>query len=83
MILKDKVLFTKNIIKAVYFSDKLSHDLKGIEDIELVFEFYDKANKLLKTKSIIILASESPFELPKLTIEVTPDKDLNEGKLPA
>ena len=77
----DKVLFTKNINKEGYFSDQLSLDLKGIEDIELSFEFYDKANKLLKTESIMILASESHFELPELTIEVTPDKDLNEGKI--
>jgi len=29
----------------------------------------------------MILASDAPFELPKLTIEVTPDKDLNAGKI--
>lgn len=29
----------------------------------------------------MILASDSVIELPKLTIEVTPDKDLNQGKI--
>ena len=29
----------------------------------------------------MILASNAPFELPKLSIEVTPDKDLNAGKI--
>ncbi|MFZ4723980.1 MAG: hypothetical protein ACOYMD_00890 [Paludibacter sp.] len=79
--LNDKVLFSKNIIKEGYYADQLPLDLKGIEDLELAFEFYDKSNKLLKTESILILASNTTFELPKLTIEVTPDKDLNTGKI--
>ena len=49
--------------------------------MELAFEFYDKAGKQLKTESIMILASDKPFELPTLSIEVTPDNDLNGGKL--
>ena len=53
----------------------------GIEDIELAFEFYDKDNTIVKTESIFILASKTPFELPKLSIEVTPEKDLNKGKI--
>ena len=35
----------------------------------------------MKTESIMILASNKPIELPTLTIEVTPDKDLNTGKI--
>ena len=53
---------------------------KGIEDMELAFEFYDRENKLVKTESIMILTSDNPVELPTLIIEVTPDKDLNDGK---
>jgi hypothetical protein len=34
----------------------------------------------VKTESILILASDSPIDLPKLSIEVTPDKDLNDSK---
>ncbi|MFZ4582649.1 MAG: glycoside hydrolase family 2 TIM barrel-domain containing protein [Paludibacter sp.] len=79
--LNDKVLYTKNLIKEGYFADQLKLDLKGIEDLELAFEFYDKTNTLVKTESILILASNAPFELPKLSIEVTPDKDLNAGKI--
>jgi hypothetical protein len=56
-------------------------DPAGIEDMELAFEFYDKDNKIIKNESINILASKTAFELPKLTIEVTPGKDLNEGKI--
>ena len=77
----DKVLYSKNITKPGYFADQLTPTLTGIEDLELAFEFYDKDNKLIKTESILILASNAAFELPKLTIEVTPDKDLNAGKI--
>jgi hypothetical protein len=74
-------LFSKNITKEGYFADQLKVTPKGIEDMELSFEFYNKADKLLKTESIMILASDKPFELPTLSIEVTPDKDLNAGKI--
>ena len=79
--LNDKVLFSKNITKEGYFADQLNIAPKGIEDLELGFEFYNKSGKLLKTESILILASDKPIELPTLTIEVTPDKDLNAGKI--
>ncbi len=79
--LNDKILYLKNNAKEGYLKDEISLSLNGIEDLELAFEFYDKANKLLKTESIMILASNTPFELPKLSIEVTPDKDLNAGKI--
>ena len=77
----DKILYSKSLVKEGYFADEIAIDPKGIEDMELAIEFYDKGNKLIKTESIMILASNAPFELPKLTIEVTPDKDLNTGKI--
>ncbi len=79
--LNDKVLYSKNITKEGYFADQLALAPKGIEDMDLLFEFYNKDNKLIKTESILILDAEKPFELPKLSIEVTPDKDLNAGKI--
>ena len=79
--LKDKVLYSKNIVKEGYFADQLPIAPQGIEDMELAFEFYNAENKLLKTESIMILASDKPFDLPKLTIEVTPGTDLNAGKI--
>ena len=77
----DKVIYTKAISSEGYFADQLTIDPVGIEDMELAFEFYDKDNKQIKNESINILASKTAFELPKLTIEVTPGKDLNEGKI--
>ncbi len=77
----DKVIYEKNITNEGYFADQLTIDPDGIEDMELAFEFYDVDNNIIKNESILILASKTPFELPKLTIEVTPGKDLNEGKI--
>jgi hypothetical protein len=77
----DKVIYSKNIRSEGYFADQIMIDPAGIEDMELAFEFYNKDNKIIKNESIQILASKTPFELPKLTIEVTPGKDLNEGKI--
>ncbi len=76
----DKVIYSKNISSEGYFADQLTIDPVGIQDMELAFEFYDKDNKIIKNESINILASKTAFELPKLTIEVSPGKDLNESK---
>ena len=78
---RDKVLYSKSITKEGYFADSFTINPDGIEDMELAFEFYNKANQIIKSESINILASNGPFELPKLTIEVTPGKDLNDGKI--
>lgn len=77
----DKVIYSKNIRSEGYFADQIMIDPAGIEDMELAFEFYNKDNKIIKNETIQILASKTAFELPKLTIEVTPGKDLNEGKI--
>jgi len=77
----DKVIFEKTIVSEGYFTDELTIDPNGIEDMELAFEFYDKDNTIIKTESIFILASKTSFELPKLSIEVTPGKDLNKGTI--
>jgi len=79
--LHDKIIFSNNISKEGYFVGQITVDPKGIEDMELAFEFYNKDNKLIKTESILVLASATVFELPKLTIEVTPGSDLNAGKI--
>ena len=48
--LNDKVLYSKNITKEGYFADQLALAPKGIEDMELLFEFYNKDNNLIKTE---------------------------------
>ncbi len=79
--LNDKVLYSKQFTREGYIADQLAMQLKETQDCELAFEFFDKTGRLLKTESIIILASDHPIELPRLTIEVTPDRDLNPGKI--
>lgn len=76
----DKVIYSAKISKEGYFADSIHLQPQGIQDMELSFEFYDKNNNVLKTESILLLDAAKPFDLPKLTIEVTPN-DLNEGKL--
>ncbi|MEI7501745.1 MAG: hypothetical protein WCJ61_00530 [Paludibacter sp.] len=79
--MNDKVLYSKSIKNEGYLSDNIELPINAVQDVELAFEFYDKNNKVIKTESILILASDKLFELPTLTIEVTPDKDLNAGKI--
>ncbi|MHC1778155.1 MAG: glycoside hydrolase family 2 TIM barrel-domain containing protein [Lentimicrobium sp.] len=77
----DKVIYSTKISSEGYFAGQIIIDPAGIEDMELAFEFYDKDNNIIKNESINILASKTAFEMPKLTIEVTPGKDLNDGKI--
>ncbi len=79
--LNDNVIYSKTLMKEGYFSDQLTLHPKGIQDMELGFEFYDKNKKLIKNESIMILDAHAPFELPKLSIDVTPGHDLNAGKI--
>jgi hypothetical protein len=79
--INDNIIYSKSIVKDGYFSDQLTLHPKGIQDMELAFEFYDKDKKLVKNESIMILDANAPFALPKLSIEVTPGHDLNAGKI--
>ena len=77
---RDKVIYSKNITKEGYFADQLTINPVGLEAMELAFEFYNAENNIIKNESIVILASKAAIELPKLTIEVTPN-DLDESKM--
>jgi hypothetical protein len=77
---RDEVIYSKNITNAGYFADQLTINPVGMEAMELAFQFFDSEDNSVKNESIIILASKTAIELPKLTIEVTPEKDLNESK---
>lgn len=77
---RDEVIYSKNITNAGYFADQLTINPVGMEAMELAFEFFDSENNSVKNESIVILASKTAIELPKLTIEVTPEKDLNKSK---
>ena len=71
---RDKVIYSKNITKEGYFADQLTINPVGLEAMELAFEFFDSKDNSVKNESIIILASKTAIDLPKLTIEVTPKR---------
>lgn len=73
----DKAIYEHDLTQEGYFADELTLAPEGIEDMELAFEFSDQAGKVIKTESILILASREPFALPTLSIEVTPGSDLH------
>jgi exo-beta-1,3-glucanase (GH17 family) len=78
--LHDSILYTKTVEKAGYLSDSIIYSPKGIEDAELVFEFFDKTNSIIKTESIFALLSKETVELPAFTIEMTPSDNLDKSK---
>ena len=49
---RDKVLYSKNITTEGYFTDALTINPDGLEDMELAFEFYNKDNQIIKNESI-------------------------------
>ena len=76
---KNKSIHTKTQIPLELFNDK--------EVKKVVVKYLDE---VIYSKNIeregyfadqITIAPETAFELPKLTIEVTPDKDLNDGSI--
>ena len=73
----DRAIYSQAIKHAGYFAGQLSLSPKGIEDLELAFEFYNNSDRLIKTESIQILAATNAFALPKFFMAVTPAKDLN------
>ncbi len=78
--LNDSTLYSKTVTKEGYLSDEISYAPKGLQDAELLFEFYDANNNILKTESIFTLLSNEPVSLPKLTIDVTPTDDVDKAK---
>lgn len=79
IIFHDKVIYENKSVKSGYFADKLSFAGDTLTDRELVFEFYDKQDKLLKYETIILLTGKDPIHWPTLAISSNV-KDLNEGK---
>lgn len=74
--LRDRAIYAQRLSSEGYFAGQLPLSPNGLEDMELSFEFYDRSNALLKTESIMILASSKPIEWPTLSIEVAPVADL-------
>lgn len=78
--LKDSLIYSKTVTKEGYCSDSLKYVPKGLEDAELHFEFLNKNGLIVKTEILTILLSEQAIKLPKLTINVNPNTDLDKAK---
>jgi hypothetical protein len=78
VIYKDSIVYTKNDIANGYLEDTISFAGQGLTDRELIFEFYDRNEELLKLESIIVLTSDKEVQWPKLTI-TTELKDLDDN----
>lgn len=68
VIYHDSIVYSRDDISNNYLKDSISFAGQGLRDRELVFEFYDKDQELLKLESIIILTSNKEVEWPKVTI---------------
>lgn len=75
----DKLLLSQTNISTSMLEGNLSFQNDSLTDRELIFEFYDKAGRLLKIESIIILTGPDTIQWPRLTMK-TPQVDLNDGE---
>lgn len=74
----DKLIYNQDVAQ-YHFEDKLIFEEQNITDRELIFEFYNKQNELLKWESIIILTSKEKVELPTINLAFSTD-DLSKVK---
>lgn len=76
VVYQDRVIYSRTDISGGYLEDSISFAGEGLRDRELVFEFYDENDALLKLEGIVILTSDQEVDWPTLTIE-TPLQDLD------
>jgi hypothetical protein len=72
----DKVVYEKPV-SGHHFTDSIDFKEEDITDRELIVEFYNERNELLKWESILILTTSNELDLPELKISVNAE-DLNE-----
>jgi len=60
-----------------YFNDTLTIPAEGFDDKTLYFTFYDASNNVVKQEEITILLTNTPIQLPQLTI--TSDQQFFDG----
>lgn len=79
VVYQDRIIYTRNDIADYHLEDTISFAGEGLSDRELVFEFYDDNEQLLKLEAIVILTGDEETEWPALTI-ATPLRNLKEGR---
>jgi hypothetical protein len=76
---QDTVVYSQNNLSNGYLIDSISFAEQGLNDRELIFEFYDKNQELVKLESIIVLTSDKEITWPTVTI-ATKLKNLEDDK---
>lgn len=79
VVYQDRVIYSREDIANSYLQDSISFAGEGLSDRELIFEFYDKDQKLVKLESIIVLTADEEVNWPKVTIK-TPVENLEESQ---
>ena len=69
---KNNVLFAESLETTHYCSELILTQNEEIEDIELVFNFFNSNKDTLKSETISILCSISELELPDIVLDVYP-----------
>ncbi len=67
VVYNDKVIYEEEL-NAYHKVDSIDFNEDGITDRELIFEFYNAQDELLKWESIIILTSKTELILPKIEL---------------
>ncbi len=78
VVYRDRVVYSQEGVAAGHLADVLSFSGEGLTDRELIFEFYDSRQELLKLESIIVLTGDEEIEWPSISIS-TDMKNLDEG----
>ncbi len=68
VVYQDNIVYSQKNISNNYLEDSISFPGEGLKDRELIFEFYDKNEELVKLESIIVLTAENELEWPKITM---------------
>jgi hypothetical protein len=80
VVYNDKVIYDSTV-SAYHFTDAFDFNEQAITDRELIFEFYNKNNELLKWESIMILTTKNEIKLPEISLTLSADNLENVKKL--
>lgn len=78
VVYNDKVIFDEAVAGSYIYSE-IDFQEQAITDRELILEFYNKENELLKWESVIILTSAHELKLPEIKLSLS-HKDLAQTK---
>lgn len=67
IIYNDKVIYDK-AVSGHHFTDAIDFKEEGVTDRELIMEFYNDRNELLKWESVVILTTKDKLQLPEIQL---------------